>query len=212
MNTLNKSAGMTTPIAHIAAHSIFMQKRIRAAMAAAEMHLLQGMVEADETYIGGKPRKGKIRSKNKELPPPPPPNNPRDRGTRKTPVIGAVERGGKAVARAADGTGDLTGQGILRFLKTTIDPVGSLLITDEYTAYQVASPLYGRAVIKHKERYADGHTHTNTIEGFWSLIKRAWYGSHHHYSRNNFRMTLDQGRGMALASYGTFRQLSRSNR
>ena len=71
MNTLNKSAGMTTPIAHIAAHSIFMQKRIRAAMAAAEMHLLQGMVEADETYIGGKPRKGKIRSKNKELPPPP---------------------------------------------------------------------------------------------------------------------------------------------
>ena len=69
---LNKSAGMTTPIAHIAAHSIFMQKRIRAAMVAAEMHLLQGMVEADETYIGGKPRKGKIRSKNKELPPPPP--------------------------------------------------------------------------------------------------------------------------------------------
>ena len=72
MNTLNKSAGMTTPIAHIAAHSIFMQKRIRAAMAAAEMHLLQGIVEADETYIGGKPRKGKIRSKNKELPSPPP--------------------------------------------------------------------------------------------------------------------------------------------
>ena len=92
---------------------------------------------------------------------------------------------GKAVARAADGTGDFTGQGILRFLKTTIDPVGSQLITDEYTAYQAASPLYRRAIIKHKERYADGHTHTNTIEGFWPLIKRAWHGSHHHYSRNN---------------------------
>ena len=51
--------------------ALSMQKRIRAAMAAEEMHLLQGIIEADETYIGGKPRKGKIRSKNKELPPPP---------------------------------------------------------------------------------------------------------------------------------------------
>ena len=39
------------------------------------------------------------------------------------------------------------------------------------------------AVITHAESYADGHIHTNSIESFWSLIKRAWYGSHHHYSR-----------------------------
>ena len=56
MNTLNKSAGMTTPIAHIAAHSIFMQKRIRAAMAAAE-----------------NPEKVKYVVKTKSYPPPPPP-------------------------------------------------------------------------------------------------------------------------------------------
>ena len=41
-----------------------------------------------------------------------------------------------------------------------------------------------RAVINHSVRYADGETHTNTIEGFWSLLKRAWYGSHHHYSKS----------------------------
>ena len=37
-------------------------------------------------------------------------------------------------------------------------------------------------VINHNEQFADGDTHTNTIEGFWSLLKRAWYGQHHHYS------------------------------
>ena len=36
-------------------------------------------------------------------------------------------------------------------------------------------------LINHSEQFVDGDTHTNTIEGFWSLLKRAWYGSHHHY-------------------------------
>ena len=38
------------------------------------------------------------------------------------------------------------------------------------------------AVIDHSMQYVDGLVHTNTIEGFWSLLKRAWYGTHHHYS------------------------------
>ena len=37
------------------------------------------------------------------------------------------------------------------------------------------------AVINHSAAYVDGDIHTNSIEGFWSLVKRAWYGSHHHY-------------------------------
>ena len=41
------------------------------------------------------------------------------------------------------------------------------------------------ATIDHTVRYADGLVHTNTIEGFWSLLKRAWYGQHHHYSRDH---------------------------
>ena len=38
------------------------------------------------------------------------------------------------------------------------------------------------SVIKHAAQYVDGLIHTNTVEGFWSLLKRAWYGTHHHYS------------------------------
>jgi hypothetical protein len=71
----------------------------------------------------------------------------------------------------------------VRFLKDTVDPQGSLLITDEYRAYNAANNIFQRAVINHQKAYADGDTHTNTIEGFWSLIKRAWYGSHHHYTK-----------------------------
>ena len=156
----------------------YMQQRIRAAMLTEQKALLQGVVEADETYVGGKPRKGNRRTTTSESTPPPP-HNPRGRGTRKTPVIGAIERGGRVVARVAD---DLTGKGILRFLRDTVDPQGTLLITDEYRAYNAANGLYRRAVINHRKQYADGDTHTNTMEGFWALLKRAWFGSHHHYS------------------------------
>ena len=155
----------------------YMQSRIRAEMASKQGEvMLQGIVEADETYVGGKPRK---RNKRKDDDPSPP--NPRGRGTRKTPVIGAVERGGRVVAQVA---GDLSGKGVLRFIRDTVDPNGSLLITDEYKAYNAVRAVMPHAVINHSERYADGSTHTNTIEGFWSLLKRAWYGSHHHYRKD----------------------------
>ncbi len=155
--------------------ALFMQQRIRAAMAADQAPLLHGIVEADETYVGGRPRKKNRRDRND-------PPAPRGRGTRKMPVIGAVERGGSVTARVAD---DLTGRGILRFIREKVDPRGSLLITDEYRAYGAAARRghYQHAVINHAVAYVDGETHTNTIEGFWALLKRAWYGSHHHYSR-----------------------------
>lgn len=150
----------------------FMQQRIRAAMLTDEGDLLQGIVEADETYVGGKPRKG--RRRDDDMP------SKRGRGTSKTPVIGAVERGGRVKAKVAP---DLSGKGVLKFLKAVIDPEGSLLITDKFAAYSAAAGIFDRAVIKHRESYAEGATHTNTIESFWALIKRAWYGSHHHYSK-----------------------------
>ena len=56
------------------------------------------------------------------------------------------------------------------------------MITDAYQAYNLVGREIKHAVINHKEQYADGDTHTNTIEGFWSLLKRAWYGQHHHYT------------------------------
>ncbi len=48
----------------------------------------------------------------------------------------------------------------------------------------MARATYAHASVNHsKGAYANGSTHTNTIEGFWSLLKRAWYGSHHHYRK-----------------------------
>ena len=150
----------------------YMQQRIRAAMAADQAPLLQGIIEADETYVGGKPRKGNKRDDDTP--------SPRGRGTRKMPVVGAVERGGNVTARIADGVSRRT---ILQFLKDAVDPHGSVLITDEFKAYNAVRGRMNHAVINHSVAYADGDIHTNTIEGFWALLKRAWYGSHHHYSR-----------------------------
>ena len=147
--------------------ALYMQQRIRAQMAKDQAGLLQGIVEADETYIGGKPRYKH-------------PRNPRGRGTSKTPVIGAVERGGRVVAKMAT---DLTGKGILGFIKQNVAPAGSVLITDQYKGYSRVKQLFHHAVVDHSKTYVDGNTHTNTIEGVWALLKRAWYGSHHHYTR-----------------------------
>lgn len=156
--------------------ALYMQHRIRAEMVTENIALLKGIVEADETYVGGKPRKENKRNdddKNEDKP-------KRGRGTKKTPVIGAVERGGNVKAQVAD---DLTGKGVLNFIKGNVNPKDSVLITDEYKAYNAVKGLIPHEVIKHSEQYVDGTTHTNTIEGFWSLLKRAWYGSHHHYKR-----------------------------
>jgi len=153
-----------------------MMHRVRTAMAAdpEQERLLHGIVEADETYVGGKPRKGNKRDDDKP--------SKRGRGTKKVPVIGAVERGGRVVARVAR-PGDLSAKGIGNFIARFIDKAGSILITDEYKGYSRVNESMLHAVITHAEAYADGHIHTNSIESFWALIKRAWYGSHHHYSR-----------------------------
>ena len=49
--------------------------------------------------------------------------------------------------------------------------------------YNALASKMRHARINHSIQYVDGTTHTNTIEGFWALVKRAWYGSHHHYSK-----------------------------
>ena len=149
----------------------YMQQRIRAAMASDQAPMLAGIIDADETYVGGKPRKSN--KKNHDRP------HKRGKGTDKTPVIGAVERDGNAIAQVAD---DLSGKGILEFIKSTIRPDAKILITDEYKPYRVVRNLMPHGIVNHKEEYVNGPFHTNTIEGFWSLLKRAWYGSHHKYT------------------------------
>ncbi len=150
----------------------FILCRIRAEMAnKTSSTLLKGIVEADETYLGGKPRKENKKADREPA--------PRGRGTSKTAVIGAVERGGQVVAEVAKG---LTGRDILEFIRRVVNVRESELMTDEYHAYNALSSQMKHEVIHHQEQYVAGEKHTNTIEGFWSLLKRAWYGNHHHYS------------------------------
>ena len=152
--------------------ALYMQHRIRVAMASRQGEMLQGIIEADETYVDGKPRKKNRRDDD-------PTANKRGRGTRRTPVLGAVERGGNVVVAKTERT---RGKDILEFVKKNVDPAGSVLVTDEFIPYRAIEHLMPHAVVNHCVQYAEGDTHTNTIESFWSLLKPAWVGSHHKYS------------------------------
>jgi len=147
----------------------YMGMRIREAMVD-DGDLLSGIVEADEAYIGGKPRKGNRRDDDRPA--------KRGRGTDKLPIVGVVERGGRVVAEPSP---KVNAASLSAFLDRNIDR-GSLLITDAFTGYRRMGEIVRHAVIDHSIQYVDGLIHTNTIEGFWSLLKRAWYGTHHHYS------------------------------
>ena len=133
--------------------------------------MLQGVIEADETYIGGIPRKENKKADREPA--------KRERGTSKTTVIGAVERGGEVVAQVVE---NLTGRTILDFIRKVVNIKDSELMTDEYHGYRQFAAMMKHEVINHQEQYVEGDKHTNTIEGFWSLLKQAWYGQHHHYS------------------------------
>lgn len=90
-----------------------------------------------------------------------------------------VERGRQVIAKVAQ---DLTSQTILDFIKRVVKIEDSELMTDQFRAYMTMGRFMKHRIINHKEHYVDGDVHTNTIEGFWSLLKRAWYGTHHHYT------------------------------
>lgn len=134
-----------------------------------------------DPYIGGKPRKGNKRAENKP--------SKRGRGTEKVAVMGVVERGGRVVAEPA-ARDKVTGKGLLKFLSRVIDMPASLLVTDELPAYHQVGRKMNHVRINHSVQYVDGPIHTNTIEGFWALVKRAWYGSHHHYSRRYMHLYI----------------------
>ena len=89
-----------------------------------------------------------------------------------------MERGGKVVAQPSP---KVDQDALTTFLTANVD-TDALLMTDEYAGYNRMGQIMRHSVIKHAAQYVDGLIHTNTVEGFWSLLKRAWYGTHHHYS------------------------------
>jgi transposase len=126
---------------------------------------LKGVVEGDETYVGGKRSGGK-----------------RGRGALgKTPVVGFVERGGRVRAHVIN---RVTTAEVFRFLYRNIE-IGSTLYTDELAVYNYAQRWgFEHDHVKHRRwEYVRGEVHTNTIEGFWSQLKRSIDGTHHQVSR-----------------------------
>lgn len=138
--------------------------------------LFKGIVEMDETYIGGKPRKD-----NDRTPKPKEKQAKRGRGTKKMAVVGIVERNGRVVAQKFDKAA-LGFKGLSAYLKSKVDTDNSIVMTDEYRGYSGFDKFTHHLTINHQQAYVIGITHTNTIEGFWALIKRSWYGQHHSYS------------------------------
>lgn len=151
--------------------------RIRTAMLTdpAQKRLFHGIVEMDETYVGGKPRKGNGATANR-------PKAKRGRGTSKMAVVGIVERHGRATAKVFD-KAELGLRGLSAYYKAKVDAGSAIAMTDEYPVYNGFKRFTQHAAVNHQKAYVVGDTHTNTIEGFWALIKRAWYGQHHHYSQ-----------------------------
>jgi hypothetical protein len=99
--------------------------------------LLDGIIEMDETYVGGKSRKRSKKVKDDDDKTPPLPSssiNKRGRGTDKQPVVGMIERGGSVKAEMVN-KGDLKSKYLNELIRKNIDKDGSVLVTDEYTGY-----------------------------------------------------------------------------
>jgi transposase-like protein/IS1 family transposase len=151
----------------------YMCHRIRAALVDREFQKLIGVVEVDETFIGGKNR-NRHRSKRGD-------GSGGGEGSGKTPIAGAVSRKGNVVARVIE---DVTTRTLATFVRETVSTEVSLLCTDAYAAYRDMHKLYPHGVINHEMgQYVVGAVHTNTIEGFWSLVKRGVVGTFHKVSR-----------------------------
>jgi len=141
-----------------------------------DMQLEGEAVEMDETYMGGK-RKG-VRGR-------PPAGD-----GKKTCVVGAVERKGRVVALVAN---DATRQTLHGIAKEHVLPE-SVVFTDELSAYDgLESNGYQHRRINHSSGvYVVGDVHTNTIEGFWSLVKRGIGGVYHNVGKQYLQTYLDE--------------------
>ena len=150
----------------------FLNHRIREMLTDKAPDLLTGTVEIDETYIGGK-ESNKHKHKRKA----------KGGTSGKTMVVGAVQRGGKLTTQVIPQT---TIEHISNFIENTVE-TGSNMVTDESQAYNKVKQNYVHETVNHgaKEyvRKENGKKiHTNTIEGFWSILKKQIVGIHHQVS------------------------------
>lgn len=138
--------------------------------------MFDGVVEADETYVGGKSR------------------GIRGRGAKgKTPVVGVVKRQGGVYAKAVPNVKAST---VIALVRDNVK-IGSTLMTDEFHSYSKAKRMgYTHKTVAHGakqyvRRTRPDKAHTNTIEGFWSSLKRGVDGTHHSISPKHLQAYLD---------------------
>ena len=156
--------------------SWFMCHRIRHAMTQEPLAgILKGVVEVDETYVGGKPRRGAGKGRT-------------GRGTKKTPVMALIERGGAARVRPIERVNAATLKGEIR---KHVDP-SARINTDDFASYRGIGSHFagGHRVIRHsKGEYAawifGEPCHVNSAESFFALLKRGHYGVFHQWSKKH---------------------------
>lgn len=150
--------------------------RIRHAMRQQPLKaLLHGIVEVDETYIGGKSRLGK-----------------RGRGSeRKTPVVALVERGGKMRTKVVEMVSAKALKGTIREnVKKS-----AAIMTDEFSSYRGLGREFkgGHETVNHGDKeYVRGYVHVNTAESFFALFKRGVHGTFHHVSKGHLHRYADE--------------------
>lgn len=142
---------------------------------------LTGVCEADETFIGGQ-EKNKHKSKRTE--------GTQGRSVKtKSAVAGIVERGGELRAKKVP---DTTGYQLRQFVYKNLE-FGSKLHTDEWWGYKGLAQAFKHKFIKHNEgEYVKDDIHTNTMEGFWSLLKRGVVGIYHSMSDKHLQNYIDE--------------------
>lgn len=171
--------------------ALFLMHRIRYAMSpGSESPKLDGVVEADETFIGGAPRYrvryGKHRGRKVDRP-----RSVNHWQTNKHSVFAAVERGTRRVRTRVLPT--INSENLHAAVMDLIHP-SSHLMTDERWAYKAIGKHMAshQAVCHHEREYARGEVTTNRIEGFFALLKRAIYGTHHAVSRKHLHRYCDE--------------------
>ena len=152
----------------------FLCHRIRAAMREVSADLLKGIVEVDETYIGGRYHgRGRGYKGNKAV------------------VIGAVERDGDIRLSVIKSPSRYW---LHKFVRDTTDPKAEAIYTDEYKPYKgIADADTRHETVKHaEEEWVKGDVHTNNVESVWSLLKRSVVGTYHKISIKHLDAYLDE--------------------
>ena len=146
----------------------FLNHRVREMLTEKAPELLRGVVEVDETYIGGK-NKNKPKHIRKKL----------GAFEKKIMVFGAVEREGKVSTKIIP---SIKTKDLENAVNDKVEK-GAIMVTDENQGYRDLKDNYRHVTVNHsKEEYVRGAAHTNTIEGYWSLLKRQISGIHHSVS------------------------------